>query len=281
MRGTIYKGIGGFYYVMTGKGIVECKARGRFRKERIIPMIGDEVEVDANGAIAEIYPRRSRLLRPAVANIDTVVVVAAAKSPDPNTSVIDRMLVNAEINGIEPMVCVNKIDLARSRALTELYLGAGYKTVSVSAETGEGIGELKSAVRGRTAAFAGVSGVGKSSLLALITGSALETGAVSEKISRGRHTTRHVELFPTEGGGYVLDTPGFSSIEPETVTPEALADCFPEIRAVSGCRFRGCAHINEPDCAVKALVESGGIAKSRYDSYKELYEIQKGKNLWT
>lgn len=285
MRGTIFKGIGGFYYVKDATGnTIECKARGKFRKEHIVPMIGDEVEVDVKngkGSIVEIYPRRTRLTRPAVANIDIVVVVAAAKSPDPNTSLIDMMLVNAEINGIEAIVCINKSDLADVSELEKIYNSAGYKTVVVSAETGEGIEDLFELIKGKIAAFAGVSGVGKSSLLTIITGSELETGEVSEKISRGRHTTRHVELFPVKGGGYVLDTPGFSSLEADDVTLEEVQRCFPEIAAVSHeCRFRGCAHIGEPDCAVKALVEQNKIAKSRYRSYVELYQFQKGKKTW-
>ena len=285
MRAIIYKGIGGFYYVRNAEGKeIECKARGKFRKERIIPMIGDEVEVDVKngkGSICEIYPRRTKLIRPPVANIDIVVVVAAAKSPEPNTSLIDRMLVNAEINGIDAVVCINKTDLADSSELENIYRSAGYKTVSVSAETGEGLDQLFSLIKGKIAAFAGVSGVGKSSLLTIITGNELETGAVSEKISRGRHTTRHVELFPVQGGGYVLDTPGFSSVEAEDISLERLEQCFPEIASASaGCRFRGCAHINEPDCAVKSMVKSNEISESRYSSYKELYAIQKGKKEW-
>lgn len=285
MKGTIIKGIGGFYYVRNADGeITECKARGKFRKDKILPMIGDEVEAEiknGKGTITEIYPRRTRLIRPAVANIDAVVIVAAAKSPDPNTALIDRMLVNAEINGIRAIVCLNKADLADCSELESIYQNAGYETAAVSAATGEGIERLFSLIEGKTAAFAGVSGVGKSSILTLITGSELETGEVSEKISRGRHTTRHVELFPVRGGGYVLDTPGFSSVETEDITAEELGSCFPEIRDVSGgCRFRGCAHIDEPDCAVKALLESGKMAVSRYNSYKELYEIQRGKKTW-
>lgn len=284
MKGTIFKGIGGFYYVKASDGnIIECKARGKFRKDKILPMIGDNVEVEeknGKGTIVEIYPRRTRLIRPAVANIDYVVIVAAAKSPEPNTALIDRMLVNAEINGIEAVVCINKSDLADSDELISIYEKAGYKTAAVSAQTGEGIDSLFSLIEGKTAAFAGVSGVGKSSILTLITGSELETGSVSEKISRGRHTTRHVELFPVRGG-YVLDTPGFSSVETEEITAQTLGDCFPEIRSVSDkCRFRGCAHIDEPDCAVKDLLEKGGIAESRYRSYKELYEILRSKKTW-
>ncbi len=285
MTGTIYKGIGGFYYVNTEyDGIFECKARGKFRKDHIIPMIGDKVEIEVKngkGSITEIYERHTKLIRPAVANIDIVVVVAAAASPEPNTNLIDKMLVNAEINGIEPIVCINKSDLADSSTLVELYRKAGYKAISVSAEKKHGLDELMELIKGKTAAFAGVSGVGKSSILTHLIGSKLETGNISEKISRGKHTTRHVELFPVEGGGYVLDTPGFSSVEAEDVDLHELEMCFPEFRNETGkCRFRGCAHINEPDCAVKDAVESGKISKSRYDTYVELYEFVKGRKQW-
>ena len=285
MKGKIYKGIGGFYYVKDSDGsVIECKARGKFRKEHIVPMIGDDVEIEVKngkGSITDIYPRKNRLIRPAVANIDLVVVVAAAKSPEPNTALIDKMLVNAEINGIDALVCINKSDLAECDRLIEIYSRAGYKTLCVSAQSGEGIQELLGCIKGRTAAFAGVSGVGKSSLLTLITGSELETGAVSEKISRGRHTTRHVELFEMSCGGYVLDTPGFSSIETEDITASELWECFPEMREAAGkCRFRGCVHIGEPDCAVKKMLADGSIAKTRYESYKDLYELLKEKKLW-
>lgn len=285
MIGKIYKGIGGFYYVKTDTGeVVECKARGKFRKEHIIPMIGDDVEIEVKngkGSITEIYPRRSKLIRPPVANIDMIVVTAAAASPEPNMFLIDKMLVNAEINGIEAVVCINKSDLANADEIIGIYEKAGYRTFSVSAEKGDGTNELFEFIKGRTAAFAGVSGVGKSSLLSLLTGSDLETGSISEKISRGRHTTRHVELFETARGGYVLDTPGFSSIETEEINAAELAECFPEMKSSAGkCRFRGCAHIDEPECEVKRLVEGGEIAKSRYDSYKQLYEIQRSKKSW-
>ncbi|MEE1351714.1 MAG: ribosome small subunit-dependent GTPase A [Clostridia bacterium] len=285
MRGKIYKGIGGFYYVCTESGeIFESKARGKFRKEHIIPMIGDEVEIEVKnnkGSITEIYPRKNSLIRPAVSNIDMIVVVAAAKSPDPATYVIDKMLVNAEINNIEAIVCINKSDLADCCDITDIYTKAGYRTLRLCAQNGEGIDELISIIKNKTTAFAGVSGVGKSTILSKIIGAELETGSVSEKISRGKHTTRHVELFKLPEGGYVLDTPGFSSIEPEDITAEELYTCFPEFRSVTGeCRFRTCAHIDEPDCAVKRLVEDGTIALSRYESYKELYEIQKGKKTW-
>lgn len=285
MRGKIYKGIGGFYYVNTvNDEIIECKARGKFRKEHIIPVIGDEVEVEiknGKGTISEIYPRKNSLIRPAVANIDLVIVVVAAKSPDPAPYVIDKMLVNAEINCIDAMVCINKTDLAEYDDLKSVYEKAGYKTVAVSGETQEGIDELKAIIKDKTTAFAGVSGVGKSTILSYIIGSELETGAISDKISRGRHTTRHVELFKLKDGGYILDTPGFSSVETEDITAEELDGCFPEIlKAKDGCRFRTCAHIDEPDCSVKEAVEKGEIPLSRYESYKELYEILRGKKSW-
>lgn len=285
MKGKIYKGIGGFYYVATDTGeIIECKARGKFRKERIIPIIGDDVEIEVKngkGSITEIYERKNSLIRPAVANIDLIVVVVAAKDPDPATFVTDKMLVNAEINGIEAVVCINKTDLAENAELKEIYEKSGYKTLSVSATEKNGLDELFEMIKGKTAAFAGVSGVGKSTILSHITGMSLETGEVSDKISRGRHTTRHVELFKVAGGGYVLDTPGFSSVETEDITAEDLEECFPEIREISGgCRFRGCAHLEEPDCAVKQAVSDGRIPQSRYESYKELYEIQRSKKQW-
>lgn len=284
MRGKIFKGIGGFYYVAAdGGGVIECRACGRFRKEHMIPMIGDEVVFEVKngkGYVNEILPRRSKLKRPAVANIDTIVIVVAAKSPEPNTAVIDKMLINAEINGITPIICINKSDLADREELIKLYRGIGYNAVVVSAEEKRGISELCELIDGKVAAFAGVSGVGKSSLLTLITGSELETGEVSEKISRGRHTTRHVELFALNNG-YVLDTPGFSSVEPEITADLDIAELFPEIGRFTGqCRFRGCKHIGEPDCAVKAAVKEGVIPESRYKIYTELTEIQRSMKEW-
>lgn len=285
MQGKIYKGIGGFYYVAAENNkIIECKARGKFRKEHIVPMIGDNVEIEVKngkGYITEIFERKNRLIRPAVANIDLIVVVVATKDPDPAAFVTDKMLVNAEINGIDAVVCINKTDLAVCGELKNTYELAGYKTICVSAVKEDGLRELFDIISGKTAAFAGVSGVGKSTILSHITGADLQTGKVSDKISRGKHTTRHVELFKLKGGGYVLDTPGFSSVETEEITAEELALCFPEIhRVASECRFRGCAHLEEPDCAVKENVAKGVIPISRYESYKELYEIQRGKKQW-
>ncbi len=282
--GTIIKGIGGFYYVKVSENVYECKARGVLRKQRVTPMIGDRVAIcldGEKGSIEEIFPRKSYLIRPPVANIDTMVLVAASTMPESNTFTIDKMLVNAEISGVEPVVCVNKTDIKNGSYLEEIYSSAGYKVFCLSAETGEGVGDLTDYLRGRTSAFAGLSGVGKSSILSIITEDSLETGGISEKISRGRHTTRHVELFEMKDGGFVLDTPGFSSLEVEGIKADDLQDFFPEMSGVrEKCRFRGCSHINEPDCFVKEMLKNGEMAPSRYESYAELYNKLKTIKEW-
>lgn len=282
--GTIIKGIGGFYYVKASGKVYECKARGVFRKQKITPMIGDRVEIELigeKGSIAKILPRSSFLVRPPVANVDTMMLVVAAASPEPNLFLIDKMLVNAEINNIEPAVCINKTDIASREDIAEIYSKAGYKVFCVSAEKQEGTAELMDYLEGKTTAFAGLSGVGKSSLLNIITDDDLETGSVSEKIQRGKHTTRHVELFEMKGGGFVLDTPGFSSLEVEGIKAEDLWQYFPEMaNSQNKCRFRGCSHINEPDCFVKEKVENGEMASSRYESYIELYNKLKSVKEW-
>ncbi len=284
MQGTIIKGIGGFYYVKASQTVYECKARGVFRKQRITPTIGDIVEIEADGekgSIVDILDRRSYLVRPPVANIDTMLLVSAASSPEPNLFLMDKMLVNAEISHISPVVCINKTDLARRDDLTDIYKSAGYKVFSVSAEKNEGIVELTSYLKGRTTAFAGLSGVGKSSLLNIITDGMLETGSVSEKIQRGKHTTRHVELFELCDGGFVLDTPGFSSLEIEGIKADELWQYFPEMRdSQNKCRFRGCSHINEPDCYIKDKLKNGEILPSRYESYVQLYNQLKSVKEW-
>ncbi len=283
MNGIIVKGIGGFYYVDTGDTVYECKARGVFRKNRITPAIGDRVEIEVKngkGSITEIHERKTLLIRPAAANIDALMLVIAAASPDPNLFLADKMLINAEVNGIEPIICINKTDLADYAEIEDIYAKAGYRVVSVSAEKEEISDILMPYLKGRETAFAGLSGVGKSTILSQITGGRLETGEISEKIQRGKHTTRHVELFKLDEDTFVLDTPGFSSLEITDISDmeaSELSECFPEMRNVTGCRFRGCSHINEPDCAVKALVESGDIAPSRYESYKTIYEILKNR----
>lgn len=283
LNGTIIKGIGGFYYVKASQNVYECKARGVFRKEKITPMIGDKVTIDVNGekgAIIEILPRMSSLVRPPVANIDTIMIVAAAAEPDPSLELIDKMLINAEISGIKPVLCINKIDIKKRADIEEIYTKAGYDIFCVSAENNIGMDKLYEYLKGKTTAFAGLSGVGKSSLLSLITNDALETGSVSEKIRRGRHTTRCVELFEIEEG-FVLDTPGFGQLEVEGIKAEDLWRYFPEMSEAQGkCRFRGCAHINEPDCYIKEKLLRGDIAAERYESYKTLYEKLKQVKDW-
>lgn len=281
MQGIIVKGIGGFYYIKAAdNNVYECKARGVFRNEKITPVIGDNVEIDiksGKGSIVKIFKRRNELIRPSVANTDMLVLVVAAASPSPNMPLIDKMLINAQINGIEPIICINKTDLSDGEEIAEIYKNAGFRVLRVCAEKNEGIEDLKKMITGKVSAFAGLSGVGKSSILSIILGDTLETGAVSEKILRGRHTTRHVELFELDGGGFVFDTPGFSSLEVYGIKASELQEYFPETEKYrNNCRFRGCMHINEPDCAVKEAVNDGIISTSRYESYKMLYE-QLGK----
>lgn len=285
MRGIIVKGIGGFYYIKTEDNTVyECKARGIFRKEKITPMIGDRVEIEVKngkGSITKIEKRTTALVRPPVANIDTLVIVIAAASPDPNMLLIDKMLVNAHLAGINPVICINKTDLDTREDLYDIYTKAGYTVLRTCAEKNEGIDSLLELLKGKVSAFAGLSGVGKSSILTCVTGMELETGEVSEKIQRGKHTTRHVELIELKSGGFVLDTPGFGSLETDIIKANELQDCFPEMDEYKyDCRFRGCSHINEPECAVKTALENGGIAESRYASYKEIYEVLKGIKEW-
>lgn len=285
LDGTIIKGIGGFYYIKASdEKIYECKARGKFRNERIKPAIGDRVSIDVNGekgSIVEIYPRKTYLVRPPVANVDMLVIVAAASSPEPNLFLLDKMVLCAEKNGITPVICINKTDLAQRTDIEDAYKKAGYTVVCTSAEKNKGIDAVVEIIKNKTAAFAGLSGVGKSSLLTIITGEGLQTGSVSDKIQRGKHTTRHVELMELENGGFVLDTPGFSSLEIEDIEAGELAKFFPEMARYEGeCRFRGCSHINEPDCAVKSALANGYMAQSRYDSYTQLYEQLKKIKQW-
>ncbi len=286
VEGKIIKGVGGNYLVSGPEGVIQCKARGKLRREELTPMVGDIVKVkvggDGKGSIDEICPRKNFLIRPSVSNIDTLVLVCAAASPEPDFGLIDKLLVIAESKGIEGVVCVNKTDLvdqAKAEAIAGVYIGAGYRTLITCARENRGVDALRTLITGKTVAFAGLSGVGKSSLLSLITGRELEVGDVS-RIQRGKHTTRHVELIETNGG-FVFDTPGFSRLEIEGIKPGELQDCFPEIRALKNeCRFRGCAHVAEPDCAVAAALERGEISQSRYNSYKSMYNILKDIKEW-
>lgn len=275
MRGIIVKGIGGFYYVKTADGcLVECKARGIFRKNGIKPTVGDEVEIE-NASIDKILERRSYLVRPSVANIDNLIIVIAAANPEPDLLLTDKLTVAALASGITPVICVNKTDLASADEIVKVYEKAGFRVIAVSAAENIGRDELLRITDGKISAFAGLSGVGKSSILNLMTDFDAETGEIS-RINRGKHTTRHVELFQLNKDTFILDTPGFSSLALSDicdVKANELADYYPEFDDTDGeCRFKGCSHINEPDCAVKKLVENGKVANSRYDSYKILYE---------
>ncbi len=283
MNGIIIKGIGGFYYVKTADGnIYECRARGIFRKNGIKPTVGDNVLFE-NGSISEIEERRSYLIRPAVANIDNLIIVISAKNPMPDLMLTDKLTVMAEYCGITPIICINKTDLADSINIIKVYKSAGYRVITTSAVENIGTEELKEVISGKISAFAGLSGVGKSSILNLISGVDTETGEIS-KIQRGRHTTRHVELFEIDNDTFVLDTPGFSSLALSDicdVKANELSEYYPEFKCVNeACRFKGCLHINEPDCAVKKLVDNGDIACSRYESYKDLYEQLKHIKEW-
>ena len=283
MQGIIIKGIGGFYYVKTADNTeYECKARGVFRKEGITPMIGDRVEIDLIGngkaSITKIFERSSSLIRPPVANIDSMILVVASTSPEPNIFLIDKMLVNSEISGIRPIICINKSDLTKREDIENIYKTAGYTVITASAENEVGIDELMSLINGKVTAFAGLSGVGKSSLLSLITSRTIETGAVSEKIARGKHTTRHAELIEIEEGTYIVDTPGFSSLYTLDIEKEQLKEYYEEFRECNGgCRFLGCLHYKEPDCLVKEKVEFGEISKLRYENYIQILEEIKEK----
>ena len=286
LTGTIVKGIGGFYYVKSADAVIECHARGKFRKDELSPIVGDKVTVslndDGTGHIIKIHPRKNFLIRPGVSNVDVLVLVSAAKSPLPDYMLIDKLLVIAESKGIETIICLNKTDLADSDEIDDfisVYEKASYPCIRASAKTGEGVKDIQKIIEGKTVAFAGLSGVGKSSLLKRITGIDLKTGDVS-KIQRGKHTTRHVELIESSGG-LVFDTPGFSRLEADDLRAGDLWQYFPEIEAMQGsCKFRTCNHIGEKGCSVKEAAESGTIAKSRYENYISLFNKLKEIKDW-
>ena len=273
MRGIIVKGVGGFYYIETESGLVECRARGLFRKTGTTPLVGDRVEVTDDGGgswvLSEIYPRRNRLTRPGVANIDKLIIVV---SYGVDLLLLDKMIVGAQYRGIEPVLCVNKADVRLDSVIPEAYAKIGYKVIITSAATGDGIPELTEVLTGNISAFCGNSGVGKSSLLNAVNPDyALQTGAVS-KIGRGRHVTRHNEIFPLPGGGYVIDTPGFGSLESDEIEALRLRDYFIEFAAYEGkCRFADCNHIGEKGCAVAVAVQSGAVYGSRHKNYITLF----------
>lgn len=281
MQGVIMKALSGFYYVAADSEVCTCRGRGKLRLDGSSPLVGDRVEfernADGSGTVTGILPRRNSFVRPAVANIDLMVIVAAAVNPVSDPFLLDRMAALAEKHGCEVLICINKADLNPGDKLFDLYVRSGFRVIRTSAVTGEGVGELAEALRGVTAAFSGNSGVGKSSLLnALEPGLSLLTAEVSEKLGRGKHTTRHVQLFPLSGGGYLADTPGFGSFDVEQMEPlrkDELQSCFREFAPYLGkCRFSDCKHLKEPDCAVLEALQKGDIQRSRHDSYVRLYE---------
>lgn len=289
MTGTILKSLSGFYYVDIGAGEpVTCRGRGRLRHQRVTPLVGDRVEItllpDGTGAVDEILPRKNEFSRPMVANIDQLILIASGAVPVTDPFLLDRMITIAEAKGCEPIVCFNKCDLAPADELAAVYRKAGFRVFQVSAETGEGIESLGSKLTDKVSAFTGNSGVGKSSILnALAPEFALQVGEVSQRLGRGRHTTRHVELFRLRGG-LAADTPGFSAFDVdrmEQIPKEELASAFREFAPyMDQCRFIGCAHGKEKGCAVRAAVEAGLIARSRYDSYLRLYQQAKEQEPW-
>lgn len=289
MTGIIVKALSGFYYVADGGTVYECKARGSFRKSGVSPLVGDGVEYEktdsAHGIVNKILPRRSCLKRPPVANIDKLFIVSAFSNPPPSAIVIDKMTVIARYNNIEPIIVFNKSDMGDFSEWKSIYENAGFKVYIICAEKGDGIEALKAELKGSVSAFTGNSGVGKSSILNCIFGeNFIATGEVSEKLGRGRHTTRHTELYALDFGGFVADTPGFSSLELESddlILKEKLAECFEEFNAFAeDCRFTSCTHTKENGCAVCEAVRLGKIAKSRHESYKELFGQMKDLKPW-
>ncbi len=281
MRGKIIKGIAGFYLVDCGGEVLTCKARGLFRKRGEKPLVGDLAEVEAaqtsesEANIVALLPRRNRLIRPAVSNVDQALLVMAVKTPAPQFYLLDQYLVTMELQDLPAAILFTKEDLDSGELADyrRCYEAAGYPVFSVSAETGSGIEALRGHLAGKTTVLAGPSGVGKSTLTNLLCPEAkMETGELSRKNARGKQTTRHTELFCLGENSYLLDTPGFTALEVKT-DEAGLKQAFPEFRVLEGqCRFTGCNHRAEPDCAVKAAVERGDIAESRYESYRKMAE---------
>lgn len=284
MQGRIIKGIGGFYYVASAGGnIYECRAKGIFRKENLKPLVGDygEIEIidekERTGNLVKILPRKNQLIRPAVANIDQALVIFAVKEPNPNFMLLDRFLITMERQNVPVVICLNKEDLGDEeeiKEIVEIYSSCGYQVLVTSAQKELGIQELRRELEGKTTAVAGPSGAGKSSLTNLLApGVQMETGEISKKLGRGRHTTRHSQLIPLGEETYLMDTPGFTSFYVEDMEKEELRHYFPEFALYEGnCRFQGCTHTHEPGCKVKEALQEGKISSRRYENYQEIYK---------
>lgn len=279
IKGVILKGIGGFYYVSTEEGVFETRARGLFRKQGITPLVGDEVllrsldMINKTALLYEIFPRKNEFVRPAVANVSQLTAVISAENPRPNLFLLDKLIVSAEARKTEILICINKTDLNDGAEYAEIYKNAGFRVIECSAETEKNIEELKTCLKDKINVFAGNSGVGKSSLInRLLCEEAFETGEVSKRAERGKHTTRHTELRELPFGGYIIDTPGFGSLEVfgEEAGLDTLFREFAEFKPK--CRFMDCGHLYEEGCAVREAVLRGEISKSRYESYKLMEE---------
>ena len=289
MQGKIIKGIAGFYYIYAEDGnIYECKAKGIFRKDNFKPLVGDNVEItvldeeEKEGSVTSILPRRNSLIRPAVANVDQAFLIFAMENPKPNFLLLDRFLIMMEQQKIPVVICFNKKDVGEKKEmekLYEIYTGCGYRVVLSSTYEGEGMDEIREILKGKTTVVAGPSGVGKSSITNCMQGEVqMETGEISKKLKRGKHTTRHSQVIPVEKNTFLVDTPGFSSLYLTDMKEEELRDYFPEfVMYEPQCRFQGCMHIHEPGCAVKKALSEGKISQQRYDNYLALYEELKEK----
>lgn len=292
MQGKIIKGIAGLYYVhVPGRGTYECKAKGAFRNQGKKPLVGDDVEIDilddtnGMGNIIHILERKNELIRPAVANVDQAMIIFAVASPKPNFNLLDRFLVMMQRQNVPTVICFNKQDLIEDSEIEKfqnIYASCGHNVAFISVQTGDGFSQVEEMLRGKTTVLAGPSGVGKSSLMNRLHPEAnMETGQISHKIQRGKHTTRHSELIHVGGNTYVMDTPGFSSLYVEDMEKEELKDYFPEFaKHQQQCKFLGCNHLNEPECGVKTAVESGEISRIRYQNYELLFEELKNKRKW-
>lgn len=285
MQGTIIKGIAGFYYIKTDEDIIECKARGKFRHNELTPMVGDIVEItvkNGKGVIDKIYKRTNQLIRPAVSNVTQALVVFAVKNPEINEDLLNKFLINCEFNNLKVVICFNKLDLTsndEANEIVDMIKSTGYEVLFIKAKEGYGIEQIKEKLKNNVTVLCGPSGVGKSTILNKIAGRELmETGEISERLRRGKHTTRHSELIDV-GEGFVVDTPGFSSMDIDFISKDDLEDCFPEFKTYIGnCKFTGCLHNKEPNCAIKNAVENSEINAKRYKFYvKTLEEIMSRK----